>query len=253
MIHQIWFDLGKGDTPLEPNGIESMKHYCKLNNWEYKLWSQQEADNIISSMSVRMQYLWNHLPHLITKVDFFRYVLMYKFGGMYFDIDFHCTQGLNNLNIQNILFLCEEWPFSFKNGSLHNGVLICKSPNHPFWLEIFAQIGKRLNNLAREEVLDIQKSVFKLTGTAMLRDVAYSYLNQQKSLLGHSIIIMPYGFFCPLVCQDGTYIDSYDNCNLVGHTQAWCVPSKQIIYKNARKFTSGFLGASVKVWQQKFN
>jgi len=252
MIHQIWFDLGKGNTPLEPNGIESMKHYCKINNLQYKLWSKQEADNIINNMSPRMQHIWKNLPHQITKVDFFRYILMYKIGGMYFDIDFHCIHGLNNFDIQNTLFLCEEWPFSFKNGSLHNGVLICKSPNHPFWLDVFTEIEKRLNNLTKNDLVDIQKSVFQLTGTAMLRDIAHAYINNRKSLLGHSIIIMPYGFFCPLVCQDGTYLDSYDDFNRVGHSQTWSVPSKQIIHQHARKFTSGFLGASVKVWQQKF-
>lgn len=252
MIHQIWFDLGKGNAPLEPNGTESMKTYCKNNNLEYKLWSQKEADDIIENMSARIQNIWKHLPHAITKVDFFRYILMYKIGGMYFDIDFHCIKTLNNLQIQDCCFLCEEWPFSFKNGSLHNGVLICKSPNHPFWIEIFLEIEKRLHNLARGALSDIQKSVFKLTGTAMLRDVAYSYINNRKSLLGHSIIIMPYGFFCPLVCQDGTYIDSYDDFKYVGNTQPWNVPSKQIIGQRARKFTSGFLGASVKIWQNTF-
>ena len=252
MIHQIWFDLGKGKTPIEPNGIESMNSYCKMHNWKYKLWSQEEADIIIDEMSPRIQNIWKHLPHSITKVDFFRYILLYKFGGMYFDIDFHCIHGLNNFNIEDTLFLCEEWPFSFKNGSLHNGVLICKCPNHPFWLDIFSEIEKRLQNLARGEVFNVQKSVFKLTGTAMIRDVAYLFLNERKSLLGHSLIIMPYGIFCPLVCTDGTYIDSYDNLNERWNTQTWIVPSKQVINKHSRKFTSGFLGASVKVWQHEF-
>lgn len=118
-------------------------------------------------------------------------------------------------------------------------------------IDELSEIEKRLSNLDGDALADIQKSVFKLTGTAMLRDVAYSYINNRKSLLGHSIIIMPYGFFCPLVCQDGTYIDSYDDFDRVRHTQTWSVPSKQIIDNNARNFTSGFLGASVKVWQQK--
>jgi len=263
MIHQIWFDLGKGNVPLEPNGIESMKNYCENNNLEYKLWSYKEADDIIDNMSSIIQHIWKSLPHAITKIDFFRYVLMYKFGGMYFDIDFHCIKGLNNLQIQDCCFLCEEWPFSFQSGSLHNGVLLCKSPNHPFWIDVFSEIEKRLGALATSEIFDIQKSVFKLTGTAMLRDVAHSYIHHRRSLLGHSIIIMPYGVFCPLVShdrnqdgsQDGTYIDSYDRYDefkRIGLTQTWSVPSKQIIYQHARNFTSGFLGASVKVWQHKF-
>ena len=161
-----------------------MKTYCKNNNLEYKLWSQKEADDIILNESPSIQTIWKHLPHPITKVDFFRYILMYEFGGMYFDIDFRLRpcigsrnpnpNHLNHFFIQDCCFLCEEWPFSFKNGSLHNGVLICKSPKHPFWLFVFSEIQKRLNNLDKDSLADIQKSVFKLTGTAMLRDVAYS-------------------------------------------------------------------------------
>lgn len=251
MIHQIWFDLGKGNIPLKPNGIDSMKHYCRTNDIEYKLWSQKEADDIISQMSHKIQYIWKHLPHLINKVDFFRYILLFNFGGMYFDIDFHCIHGIENLNIENTLFLCEEWPFSFKNGSLHNGVLICKSSNHPFWIDIFSEIENRLKKLTKIENSDIQKSVFQLTGTAMLRDVAYSYMNN-KQLLMQNIVIMPYGFFCPLVCRDGSYIDSYDDFSRVRHAQTWSVPSIEIIGKNARNFTFGFLGGSVKVWQNNF-
>ena len=250
MIHQIWFDLGKGNIPLKPNGIDSMKDYSRRHNIEYKLWSQTEADDIISKMSHKIQYIWKHLPHLINKIDFFRYILIFKFGGMYFDIDFHCIDGLENIMIDNTLFLCEEWPFSFKTGSLHNGVLICKSPNHPFWIEIFAEIENRLNKLTKFEHSDIQKSVFQLTGTAMIRDVAYSYINN-KQILMQNIVIMPYGFFCPLVCQDGSYIDSYD-FNRVRHSQPWSVPSIEIINKNARNFTYGFLAGSVKVWQNNF-
>jgi len=251
MIHQIWFDLGKGNEPLEPNGIESMQYFCKINGWEHKIWSQQEANDIIDDMPIRIKQIWMNLPHPITRIDFFRYILMYKFGGMYFDIDFNYLKDLNNFFIQDTIFLCEEWPFSFKNGSLHNGVLICKSPNHPFWLNVLTDIEIRLNSLKREDFDDIQKSVFKLTGTAMLRDVAYSYLNQRNSLLGHSIIVMPYGFFCPLVCEDGTYIDSYDDLKNK-MTQTWRLPSTEIIKMQARTFTSGFLGASVKVWQHNF-
>ncbi len=183
---------------------------------------------------------------------------------MYFDIDFHCINDLQILlnhttpNKSKLLFLSEEWPFSFKNGSLHNGVLISNSPNHPFWLDVLSEIQKRLTNLLPQLDFqkDIQKSVFQLTGTALLSDVAYSYITHNKSLLHHNIVILPYGFFCPLLAHPythhtPTYIDTYD---LPYHTPTppLSLPSKQIINHHARNFTLAFLAPSLKVWQQTF-
>jgi mannosyltransferase OCH1-like enzyme len=251
MLHQIWFDLGKGKRPQIPNGIESMKKYAKESGMEYKLWSEDEATEIISSMPERVQDVWKKLPHSINKIDFFRYILMYELGGIYFDVDFNCVKKLNDLLMTNTVFLCEEWPFSFKNGSLHNGVLICKSIHHYFWSKVIDEVEYRLYKLNTEDYKDIQKSVFKLTGTAMLRDVACIYLNERNMF--NKIVVMPFGVFCPLVHEDGTYLDSYDVKLGKLHTQRWILPSNKVMTQNVRCFTLGFLGASVKIWQQKFH
>lgn len=252
MLHQIWFDLGKGKTPPSPNGMASMQVHCKPGGLAYKLWSESDATDVINSMPARIQQLWHDLPHQINRIDLFRYILMYKFGGIYFDVDFHCIQDLSRLLIDDTILLCEEWPYSYKNGSLHNGVLISKSSKHAFWLNIIHEIESRLHALKQSDHTDIQASVFKLTGTSMLRDVAHQYLKKRN--LFNRLVIMPFGVFCPLVCEDGTYLDSYgDTLDRKTYiTQKWSVPSGQLVTKEAKSFTVGFLGASVKIWQQSF-
>ena len=152
-LHQIWFDLGMGSEPPGPNGISSMLEYAEASGLIYKLWSEEEANVFIRTLPGRVQHVWNNLPHKINKIDFFRYILLYKFGGAYFDVDFHCVNQLSELLRDHTAFLCEEWPFSYKNGSLHNGVLICKSVGHPFWIKVISEVDARLTLLKNDECI----------------------------------------------------------------------------------------------------
>lgn len=248
-LHQIWFDLGKGASPASPNGVDSMLRYSAESGLTYRLWSEADAVKLMSSMPVRIQKIWAKLPHDINRIDFLRYVIMYKLGGVYFDVDFNCIKNLSDLLVSDTVFLCEEWPFSLKNGSIHNGVLFCKSPGHPFWTHVFDEINNRLCVLSMHDYKDIQKSVFKLTGTSMLRDVSCKYMNEKHI---YKVVVLPFGIFCPLICED-SYTDSYNfKENPNENPNRLRVPSNEDITRHARVFTLGYLGASVKIWQRDF-
>ena len=255
-LHQIWFDLGMGSEPPGPNGISSMLEYADASGLVYKLWSEKDADTLICTLPGRVQHVWNNLPHKINKIDFFRYILLYTFGGAYFDVDFHCVKQMSELLRDHTTFLCEEWPFSYNDGSLHNGVLICKSAGHPLWMDVISEVEARLTLLKNDECKDIQKSVFQLTGTAMLRDVASYYLyNHDLIKTWWPLVVLPFGFFCPLICGGSKeceqYIDSYD----LKDKKLICLkaPSQANIDSHARCFTLGYLSASVKIWQRNFH
>ena len=244
MLHQIWFDLGHGEIPKAPNGIETMKRRSGL---QYKLWSYTEAVELIrNEMPNKINDIWDNLPHGINRADFFRYIILYKFGGIYFDIDFHCLKDLNCFLVNDLVLLSEEWPFSYKNGSLHNGILICKTPRHRFWLEVIEEVGKRLQCL--KDKSDMQMSVFKLTGTSMLRDAALRYINDKNIM--HNVAVLPYGIFCPLICNDHTYIDDYElNGKKLSNLR---LPDSETAILNARVHTFCSLCPSVKIWQYDF-
>ena len=242
ILHQIWFDLGNGSEPPSPNGTES---FLRENDLEHRLWRLEDAEKTISQ-SEKYARLWTLLPHGICRADVFRYILMYEFGGAYFDFDFCCTRSISPLLIPGVAFVAEEWPASLVTGSLHNGALVCKDAKHPFWLDVLEQIYARLLHLRDEDHLDIQKSVFQLTGTAMLRDVAINYM--KKKSFFHPLIVLPFGCFCPFLNHDGEYISRYERASQV--------PLKNMRFPtNTPKLDShtfAFIMPSIKTWQKKF-
>ena len=201
-LHQVWFDLGKGADPPEPNGIASMKRTSGL---PHRLWSMADADRLVSEQTPHLRRIWDGLPHGINRADFFRYVVMYVEGGAYFDVDFTCTQSIEPLLVEHVVVLGEEWPFSSRTGTVHNGALVCKTRYHPFWTHVFDEVDRRLRLLGPEDHVDQQKSVFCLTGTAMLRDVAVAYLASPRTA---AIVVAPFGLFCPLLIGSD-YVDDY--------------------------------------------
>ena len=203
MLHQIWFDLGKGNSPSRPT---TSIPCSKTRVWNISSGPCQRPETIVAK-NPRLKSIWDRLPHGINKADFFRYIILFEFGGAYFDIDFCCVQNLQRLMIDDTVVLTEEWPFSLSHGTLHNGAMICKSPRHPFWNEVISEVLQRLDCLQPGDDKDIQKSVLKLTGTAMLRDVAIRYAARPRVC---PILICPFGIFTPLVNYDQTYLDNYE-------------------------------------------
>lgn len=250
MLHQIWFDLGAGASPPLPNGTATMRRCAERSGVEYKLWSEEEALALLSTMPARLQEVWKGLPHAINRLDFFRYMLMYRLGGMYFDVDFRCIRSLTDFMVDDTVFLCEEWPFSFSSGSLHNGALICKSSGHPFWERVFDAIEERLGRLRAGDALDMGRSVFGLTGTGMLRDVAWAHL--AATTPSPKVVVMPFGVFCPLMRDDGAYLDSYDLEPQWLIASRLHLPSQEDVTRCARSFTAAFLAPADKIWQQTF-
>lgn len=241
MLHQIWFDLGKGKSPSRPNGIDTMQQNSGL---EHKLWSLPEAETIVAK-NPRIKSIWDRLPHGINKADFFRYLILFELGGAYFDIDFCCVQNLQPLMMDDTVVLTEEWPFSLSHGTLHNGAMICKSPRHPFWNEVISEVLERLDCLQPGDDKDIQKSVFKLTGTAMLRDVAIRYAARPRVC---PILICPFGIFTPLVNYDETYLDNYEQLKSQAAIKELRFPSNP----DTAPYTFAYIAPAVRTWQSTF-
>lgn len=245
-LHQIWFNLGAGDVPPH----DTRRSLIRTMNPElkYSLWSLSDANSMISQHYPQYMSTWISLPHGINKADFFRYILMHRFGGFYFDLDFVCCKSLQPLLSQNTVILGEEWPYSFRDATVHNGALVSGSQSHPFWLHVMEEICKRFNLLTKEDSSDIQKSVFKLTGTAMLRDAVLQYWHN-STLNSPPVVVAPFFTFCSLRCQ-GNLITNYKQIYSNG---SWMFPHESdvnVLAKNPYTFT--FIAPAYKTWQTSF-
>jgi mannosyltransferase OCH1-like enzyme len=244
-LHQIWFNLGAGDVPPHKTRRDLIREVNP--ELEYRLWSLSDANKLVSQHYPQYISLWNSFPHGINKADFFRYILMHRFGGFYFDLDFVCCRPLKALIRENTVILGEEWPYSFRDATVHNGALVSGSPFHPFWAHVMEEIRKLAGKITDGDRSDIQKSVFKLTGTAMLRDAVLSYW--QTPTPSRTVVIAPFFTFCTLVSQN-KFVTSYERIPSRG---SWMFPQESDARQISQSsYTFTFIAPSYKTWQTSF-
>lgn len=160
-IHQIWLDK-KIDNNLEPPSkfltdqlVYSLKN--KNPNYNYMFWNNKKIYELPNNpiFSVYKNFYYNELRFHIEKCDFSRYMILYLYGGIYTDLDFHCTKSFDI--ILNRDFLWTEEPKSLvylpwgNEKAIFNGFLASK-PRHKIWIKLMDYIMYTYSN--KKTVMD---------------------------------------------------------------------------------------------------
>ncbi len=88
IIHQIFLkvsDKTLEDYPCYLEGIKIWKDFCKKHNWEYKLWTDIPEDILDEDDKFILDDSIDKEPFI--KVDYIRYIILEKYGGIYVDLD----------------------------------------------------------------------------------------------------------------------------------------------------------------------
>lgn len=168
------FQLVADKNDIHPIFQKNIEHIKKLNpDWEYTLYD----DNDIFT------YIQIHYPPYIldiykminpkygaARADFFRYLLMYKEGGVYLDIKSGMKMGLNYILKNDDEYVLCHWPCSKQSestnsrfGELQQWNIICR-PNHPF---LEAVINNVVQQILKYDIYKIgtgKNAVLKVTG-----------------------------------------------------------------------------------------
>ena len=89
-IHLIW--LGPKTPPIVfKDCLASLKK--NLPDWEFKLWT--DAD--VPSLDLYNQKYFDEETNYAAKSDILRYEILYRFGGVYIDVDIEVIQSLDIL------------------------------------------------------------------------------------------------------------------------------------------------------------
>lgn len=100
LIHQIWV----GPYPIPEKSITFIDKIKELHpDYTYKLWTDKDLNSDIFS---NLPYI-NSTPIYAQKADIMRYEILYKYGGIYLDIDFEIFKNLEPL-ITHDLVVCNE-------------------------------------------------------------------------------------------------------------------------------------------------
>jgi len=84
------------------NDIASVKKHNK--NYEYKFFSDEDIEIFLKKYYPELFKTYQKLPVVIQKIDFFRYVAVYHFGGFYFDLDMLAYYPLDDLLTYDSVF-----------------------------------------------------------------------------------------------------------------------------------------------------
>lgn len=219
IVNQIWFDF-KNDIKLDEEHKQLMEINKKIvseNGFEYVLWNISSATEFIEEhYPFYLSFIKKKWKYEIIKCDFFRYLILYHFGGLYMDLDFilmkpldHLTQKYQKYDV--VLF--EEWYNSINiqnktstEGSLHNGFILSK-PKNKFWLTMINHL------ITKSTSLKFKNEIWQISGTNLLRNM---YITTNDIM----IIYQPYYMVCPFKCcpnnnDDANAIILCDNKDVV--------------------------------------
>jgi hypothetical protein len=136
IIHQTYKtwdlidDLGKGWE-------KSPEQWKALHpNWEYRFWDDAQLRHFIETEYPLYLHTFDSYHHQIQRVDFARYFILHKFGGVYSDLDIVPTKSLDDLLDTNYH---QGFLWSTPNGGVTNA-LMAFTPGHKFLEQLHYQL-----------------------------------------------------------------------------------------------------------------
>ena len=164
-LHQVF--LGKRFEELPKEMQENIRYIQRLNpDWEYHFWGDDAIEAFILEAYTPDILRYFRLISPIYKAaqsDFFRYLLMYHYGGVYMDIKATMDRPLSRMILPTDRYILYHWnndaegPYKgfgrypdlpaeqYPYGEYPQGFIFC-SPGHPLLRAILLEAMRRLDN-----------------------------------------------------------------------------------------------------------
>lgn len=125
-----------------PNKFEQLNQSWIIKNPDYqiKLYNDEECLNFVTNnFNERIIQAYHAMPLGVMKADFWRYLIVYKHGGYYCDIDSQCNESLSNWLPQNAkLVISKETCFYFVQWAFYS------EPGHKIFEYLIELICERV-------------------------------------------------------------------------------------------------------------
>lgn len=171
-IHQIWFG-----SELPDRYKKLSESFIKKNpEWEYKLWTDKD----VNGFGMKNYNIFKKLNNLGSKSDIFRYEVLDRFGGVYFDTDFICVKPLDDF--LHLDFFSATGHVDMPE--VFNGMIGSK-PNHPMLKELIEGLAN-----INIDYVDYE-TIMNITGPKFFSKIFFNYLEKSNE----KIIMFPTKFF----------------------------------------------------------
>ena len=244
IIHQIWFQ-GLKNLPQEYE--LKRRTWTKLNPYyEYIVWDEESMNYIISNIYPQYLKVFNNFKFMHQKIDFFKYLVLYIFGGIYSDMD---TVNLNPLDS-----LLDKFPNSeIIVGKLAvNNVESYMLSGFPETINNGIIMGVRKHNIFKELIDSIllnknkyftkYSEINNTTGPSFFTKIINKFKNNKITILDSNYLEPCYSKDPYCIVPEIAYADHQ-------HSQSWVEPNilnlVTVYYFFKKYFFLFFLGFSI--------
>jgi len=180
-----------------PDRYKNLISSIKSNNPDYKYlyFSDNDIDIFLKQNYPEYYETYLKLPVVIQKIDFFRYIAVYHYGGFYFDLDIECYKSLDNLldnecifgldtHLNNSLYKLNRYKPFVNKPFLVGQYAFCAKPHNEFIKLLIDNIHNNINDLIEQyDNLNDKKNldyVYNTTGPDYVSRIYYDYINDSN-------------------------------------------------------------------------
>jgi len=142
-------------------GYESTLRIFPSPEYTHMIWYDDELNKFIESNFPWFLNIFNSYDINIKRIDMIRPFFLYKYGGIYLDMDYVVYQNFYD-NLPEDKVSIPESPY--KNNEHIQNSFLCSPPQHNFWLLIIDECYKHKNDF-----------VFNATGPQLYTQTYYKY------------------------------------------------------------------------------
>lgn len=180
VIHQIWSGINEPlPTYFRVLGDTWKEHHA---DWHYEFWDNDKMNGFLEEHYPHYLPFYQDFKYNVQRWDVIRYLILYKFGGMYVDFDYECIMPMDPLLKGKLCCFSmepKEHAVIFNKESYFNNALMAVVPGHPFMLEIIKRVFKKDAGFYEDKMME----VLQTTGPLMLMDVYEQYLEKEEIYL----------------------------------------------------------------------
>ena len=107
------------------------------SNFQHIIWSDENADDIVQRYYPQFFEAYKSFPFQINRIDFVRWCILHKFGGIYADMDMYCYKDFYSELIEE----CYIVGSGMDKEIVQNSLMI-SAPKQPFWYECMEKCVK---------------------------------------------------------------------------------------------------------------
>lgn len=125
--------------------------------WTYMFWTDEEMYREVRESFPELWPTFEKLPRKILQIDVFRYCLMWKYGGLYADLDYRFRKGFDMLDGELVLPISRNQPHGQYPKRFGNCIFASR-PGHPFWQHVIKDVIENSERLSVQTDSDVMDS-----------------------------------------------------------------------------------------------